>query len=129
MADTFSTALATEVVRYFFTTGAAVIPRPTAWYLGLCTDAAGTTEFTTASFASYKRQAATFGLTGAVAANVGTATWTADAGSTPPAIQSVGIYDALTGGNLLGVALVPVVTWAAGESATFAAKALTVQVL
>ena len=129
MANGFSGALAAEAVRYFFTADAPVINRPGAWYVGLCKDADAATEFAAADFASYARKAATFAMNGSVATLTTSASWVADAGSTPPPILSVGVYDAPAGGNLLAVAAVPAVTWAAGESAVFAAGSLTVQVI
>lgn len=122
--NTFTAAVDIAALEYFFTTTAPTLARPTAWYVALFSDA-GTTEFTTTDFASYARKSVTFTLTGQVLANAAAVTWTVDAGATPPAVLSIGIYDALTAGNLLALASVPSVTAAAGEAITYVAGALT----
>ena len=75
--------------------------RPTAWYVGLFTtnptDAGSGTEV---SGTSYARTAVSFSVTDDTATNSAAVTFPA-AGSNWGTVSHIGIYDALTSGNLL----------------------------
>ena len=95
----FSDYLETEILDFAFTTGTAT--RPTAWYIALYTaapgEAGGGTEVSTGS---YVRKAVTFSVTGNTATNTGAVecpTATASYGT----VSYVGVFDAVTSGNLL----------------------------
>jgi|TARA_R110000803_G_scaffold105274_1_gene173471 hypothetical protein len=95
----FSDYLETEILDFAFTTGTAT--RPTAWYIALYTSAPGEggggTEVSTGS---YVRKAVTFSVTGNTATNTGAVefpTATASYGT----VSYVGVFDAVTSGNLL----------------------------
>jgi len=84
------------------TTGSAT--RPTAWYVGLFTaapsDSGGGTEVSTGGYA---RQAVTFGAAsspGGTTSNTGAVSFTAS-GANYGTVTHIGIFDALTTGNLL----------------------------
>lgn len=87
---------------WLMTTGSAT--RPTAWYVALYTaapsDSGGGTEV---SGAGYARQSVTFDAAstpGGTTSNSGAVTFTASGGSYGT-VSHVGIFDALSGGNLL----------------------------
>ena len=97
----FSDNAETLVLDWIFST--ATVTRPTAWYLALFTtdptDADTGTEVSTSGTA-YARQSVTFTVTGDTASNSGVvefATATASYG----AVSHIGVYDAVTGGNLI----------------------------
>ena len=97
----FSDNAETLVLNWVFTGGAAT--RPTAWYLALFTtdptDADTGTEVSTVGTA-YARQSVTFTVTGDTASNsaaVEFPTATASYGT----VSHIGVYDAVTGGNLI----------------------------
>lgn len=75
--------------------------RPTAWYVALFTsapsDSGGGTEVSTGGYA---RQAATFTVTGDTASNTAILDFTAG-GASWGTITHIGIFDAVSGGNLL----------------------------
>jgi hypothetical protein len=84
------------------TTGSAT--RPTAWYVALYTaapsDSGGGTEVSTGGYA---RQAVTFGAAsspGGTTSNTGAVSFTAS-GANYGTVTHIGIFDALTTGNLL----------------------------
>ena len=101
--------------------GTATFTKPTAVYLGLYsaapTDAGGGTEI---SGNGYARQAITFNAaSGGSAANSNTPTFTASGGAWAAATH-FGIFDAVSGGNLLyWNALTAPKTLANGESVDF----------
>ena len=78
------------------------ITRPTAWYIGLhtadVTDAGTGTEV---SGNAYARKAATFTVTTDTASNGSTITFDAASGGDWGTITHIGVWDALSGGNLL----------------------------
>lgn len=97
----FSDNAETLVLDWIFST--ASVTRPTAWYLALFTtdptDAGTGTEVSTSGTA-YARQSVTFTVTGDTASNsaaVEFATATASYGT----VSHIGVYDAVTGGNLI----------------------------
>jgi len=85
--------------QWLMTNGVAT--RPTAWYVALFTtapsDAGGGTEV---SLGGYARQAATFTVTGDTASNSGAISFTAS-GASWGTITHIGIFDAVSAGNLL----------------------------
>jgi hypothetical protein len=90
------------ILDYLMTDGAAT--RPTAWYIALYTaapsDAGGGTEV---SGSGYAREAVTFAAASSPAgttSNTGAVSFTA-AGGSWGTITHIGIFDAVTGGNLL----------------------------
>lgn len=89
----------TDVLEWLFT-GTAVT-RPTAWYIGLfTTDPTDAGTGTEVSGGSYVREAATFSVTGDTATTTAAIEWpvaTASWGT----ITHIGVYDALSGGNLI----------------------------
>jgi len=89
----------TLALTYLLTASAAT--RPTAWYVGLFTtsptDANTGTEV---SGTYYARQTVAFTVSGDTASNSATITFPA-AGSNWGTISHIGVYDALTSGNLL----------------------------
>ena len=87
---------------WLMTTGSAT--RPTAWYVGLFTaapsDSGGGTEV---SGSGYSRQAVTFAAAsspGGTTSNTGDVSFTASGGNWGT-ITHIGIFDAVSGGNLL----------------------------
>jgi len=100
----FSNSTETLVLNWLLTGGTAT--RPTAWYLALYTaapgEAGGGTEVTTAGTA-YARQSAAFTVSGNTASNTSAIefpTATASYGT----VSHVGVFDAVTGGNLIAYA-------------------------
>lgn len=85
---------------FLLTTGTAT--RPTAWYIGLhtadVTDAGTGTEV---SGNAYARKAVAFTVSGDTGSNSGTVTFDAASGGNWGTITHIGIWDALTTGNLL----------------------------
>lgn len=98
----FSNTFETRVLTWVFTTSGAT--RPTSWYVALFTsnpdeDASGTEV----SGGAYARQSATFTVSGNTASNSGALEYpTATAGY--GTVTHVGVFDALTGGNLIAYA-------------------------
>ena len=97
----FSDNAETLVLNWVFTSSSAT--RPTAWYLALFTtdptDADTGTEVSTFGTA-YARESVTFTVSGDTASNTAAvefATATASYGT----VSHVGVYDAVTGGNLI----------------------------
>jgi hypothetical protein len=97
----FSDNAETLVLNWVFTSSSAT--RPTAWYLALFTtdptDADTGTEVSTVGTA-YARESVTFTVSGDTASNTAAvefATATASYGT----VSHVGVYDAVTGGNLI----------------------------
>ena len=90
----------THALQYLLTT--ATLTRPTAWYVGLYTadptdTGSGATEI---SGNGYARKAVTFTVTGNEATNSSSIDFDAATGSWGT-ISHIGIFDALTSGNLL----------------------------
>jgi hypothetical protein len=90
----------THALQYLLTT--ATLTRPTAWYVGLYTadptdTGSGATEI---SGNGYARKAVTFTVTGNEATNSGSIDFDAATGSWGT-VSHIGIFDALTSGNLL----------------------------
>lgn len=105
MAGSKSNALETDYLTWAFS--ATAVTRPSAWYVGLFTDAAGvvndqpTTEATTTNCPGYARQAITsWSISGNAAQNGNLATFTASGGAWAT-VRYWGIYDASTSGRLL----------------------------
>ena len=97
----FSDNAETLVLNWVFTSSSAT--RPSAWYLALFTtdptDADTGTEVSTSGTA-YARESVTFTVSGDTASNTAAvefATATASYGT----VSHVGVYDAVTGGNLI----------------------------
>jgi hypothetical protein len=92
----------TTVLTWLLTASSAT--RPTSWYIGLFTaipnEAGGGTEV---SGNAYVRNAATFTVSGNTASNSAAIEWAAATGSWGT-ITSIAIFDAVTGGNMIGYA-------------------------
>jgi len=92
----------TTVLTWLLTASSAT--RPTSWYIGLFTaipnEAGGGTEV---SGNAYVRKSATFTVTGNTASNSGALEWPVATGSWGT-ITSIAIFDAVTGGNMIGYA-------------------------
>ena len=92
----------TTVLTWLLTASSAT--RPTAWYIGLFTapptDSGGGTEV---SGVSYVRKAVTFTVTGDTASNNAAVEWPV-AGGSWGTITDLAIFDAVTGGNMIGYA-------------------------
>jgi hypothetical protein len=89
----------TTTLNWLFT--ATSVTRPTAWYIALYTvaptDGGGGTEI---SGNAYVREAATMSVTGDNATNTGAIEWPTATG-TWGTIVAVGVFDALSAGNLI----------------------------
>jgi hypothetical protein len=98
LTNTFETTTLTWLLT------ASSATRPTAWYIGLFTappgEAGGGTEV---SGNAYVRKAVTFTVTGNTASNDGAVEWPVATGSWGT-ITDVAIFDAVTGGNMIGYA-------------------------
>jgi len=100
----FSNTYETNVLTWAFT--ATSVTRPTAWYIALFTtdpaeDASGTEV--SASGTAYARQSASFTVSGNTASNSAAIEFPT-ATATYGTVTHVGVYDALTGGNLIAYA-------------------------
>lgn len=105
MAGSKSNQLETDYLTWALS--ATAVTRPSAWYVGLFTDAAGivndqpTTEATTGTCPGYARQAiSSWTISGNQAQNAAAASFTASGGAWS-AVRYWGIFDASTGGRLL----------------------------
>ena len=89
----------TETLEWLFTS--TTVTRPTAWYIGLYTvaptDSGGGTEV---SGSAYAREVVTFSVTGDTATNGSAIEWETATG-TWGVITAIGVFDALTSGNLI----------------------------
>ena len=89
----------TETLEWLFTS--TTVTRPTAWYIGLYTvaptDTGGGTEV---SGSAYAREVVTFSVTGDTATNGSAIEWETATG-TWGVITAIGVFDALTSGNLI----------------------------
>jgi hypothetical protein len=96
-----SNSFETSTLTWLLTTGTPSPARPTAWYLALYTvaptDTGGGTEV---SGTSYVREAATFTVSGDTASNSAAVEWPT-AGGSWGTVVAVGVFDALSGGNLI----------------------------
>ena len=96
-----SNSFETSTLTWLLTTGSPSPARPTAWYLALYTvaptDTGGGTEV---SGTAYVRKAATFTVSGDTASNSAAVEWPA-AGGSWGTVVAVGVFDALSGGNLI----------------------------
>ena len=96
-----SNSFETSTLTWLLTTGSPSPARPTAWYLALYTvaptDTGGGTEV---SGTEYVRKAATFTVSGDTASNSAAAEWPT-AGGSWGTVVAVGVFDALSGGNLI----------------------------
>ena len=100
----FSNTYETNVLTWAFT--ATSVTRPTAWYIALFTtdpaeDASGTEV--SASGTAYARQSASFTVSGNTASNSAAIEFPT-ATATYGTVTHVGVYDALSGGNLIAYA-------------------------
>jgi len=100
----FSNTAETLVLNWLLTASSAT--RPTAWYLALYTaapgEAGGGTEVTTVGTA-YARQSAAFTVSGNTASNTSAIEFPT-ATATYGTVSHVGVFDAVTGGNLIAYA-------------------------
>ena len=100
----FSNKAETLVLNWLLTASSAT--RPTAWYLALYTaapgEAGGGTEVTTVGTA-YARQSAAFTVSGNTASNTSAIEFPT-ATATYGTVSHVGVFDAVTGGNLIAYA-------------------------
>lgn len=95
----FSDTFETRVLTWVFTTDSAT--RPTAWYVALfTTDPTDAGTGTEVSGGSYARESVTFTVSGDTATNSGAVEFTAATGDWGT-ITHIGVYDALTTGNLI----------------------------
>jgi hypothetical protein len=96
-----SNSFETSTLTWLLTTGSPSPARPTAWYLALYTvaptDTGGGTEV---SGTAYVRKAATFTVSGNTASNNAAVEWPT-AGGSWGTVVAVGVFDALSGGNLI----------------------------
>ena len=96
-----SNSFETSTLTWLLTTGSPSPARPTDWYLALYTvaptDAGGGTEV---SGTAYVRKAATFTVSGDTASNSAAVEWPT-AGGSWGTVVAVGVFDALSGGNLI----------------------------
>jgi hypothetical protein len=96
-----SNSFETSTLTWLLTTGSPSPARPTAWYLALYTvaptDTGGGTEV---SGTAYVRKAATFTVSGNTASNSAAVEWPT-AGGSWGTVVAVGVFDALSGGNLI----------------------------
>jgi hypothetical protein len=96
-----SNSFETSTLTWLLTTGSPSPARPTAWYLALYTvaptDTGGGTEV---SGTAYVREAATFTVSGDTASNNAAVEWPT-AGGSWGTVVAVGVFDALSGGNLI----------------------------
>jgi hypothetical protein len=96
-----SNSFETSTLTWLLTTGSPSPARPTDWYLALYTvaptDAGGGTEV---SGTAYVRKAATFTVSGDTASNNAAVEWPT-AGGSWGTVVAVGVFDALSGGNLI----------------------------
>ena len=96
-----SNSFETSTLTWLLTTGSPSPARPTDWYLALYTvaptDAGGGTEV---SGTAYVRKAATFTVSGNTASNSAAVEWPT-AGGSWGTVVAVGVFDALSGGNLI----------------------------
>lgn len=121
-----------ENVAINYLLNASAVTRPTAWYVGLFSDAAGATsdqpgtELTTGTAAGYARQTVTFNTaTTGTCQNTNTPTFTATGAW--PTVNYIGVYDALTVGNLLfWGALTTSKTLATNDQLQFAANNISI---
>lgn len=104
MAGSKSNQLETDFLNWCYS--AAAVTRPSAWYVGLFTDAAGlaadqpATEATTTNCPGYARQQVTsWTVSGNQSQNAAAVTFTASGAWA--GVNYWGIFDALTGGRLL----------------------------
>ena len=100
----FSNTYETNVLTWTFTAGA--VTRPTAWYLALFTtnpaeDGSGTEVSGTGT--AYVRQSVSFTVLGNTASNSAAVEFPT-ATATYGTVTHVGVYDALSGGNLIAYA-------------------------
>lgn len=125
MAGSLSNYTEDLLLKYLFS--ATAVTRPTAWHVGLFTDASGlatdqpTAEATTGNCPGYARQAITsFTVSGTnptQVVNNQVATFTATANWSP--VNYFGIFDAATGGNLLAWGSLPTKTLVNSDQLTF----------
>jgi hypothetical protein len=96
-----SNSFETSTLTWLLTTGSPSPARPTDWYLALYTvaptDTGGGTEV---SGTAYVRKAATFTVSGNTASNNAAVEWPT-AGGSWGTVVAVGVFDALSGGNLI----------------------------
>jgi hypothetical protein len=96
-----SNSFETSTLTWLLTAGSPSPARPTAWYLALYTvaptDTGGGTEV---SGTAYVRKAATFTVSGNTASNSAAVEWPT-AGGSWGTVVAVGVFDALSGGNLI----------------------------
>lgn len=114
--------------------GGTAPTRPSAWYVGLFTDASGlvsdqpTAEATNVNCPGYARQQVTSwtisGTNPTQAVNGNPVTFTATGGWTT--VNYFGIYDALTGGNLLYWGSIPAKLLASTDQLQFGTSQITV---
>jgi hypothetical protein len=98
----FSNTFETTVLTWAFSTSSAT--RPTAWHLALYTsapdDTGGGTEV---SGSAYARQSVTFTISGNTASNTSALEFPTATGSYGT-VTHVGVFDAVSGGNLIAYA-------------------------
>lgn len=96
-----SNSFETSTLTWLLTTGSPSPARPTDWYLALYTvaptDTGGGTEV---SGTAYVRKAATFTVSDNTASNSAAVEWPT-AGGSWGTVVAVGVFDALSGGNLI----------------------------
>lgn len=130
MAGSISTIYETRVLNWIF--NASAVARPTTWYVGLFTDGTGlaadqpSQEATTANCPGYARQPVTFGTTaGDSITNPASApTFTATGDWSP--VNYFGVFDALTGGNMIAWGDIPTKTLANTDQLKFDNNQITV---
>jgi hypothetical protein len=132
MAGSKSNSLENSILTWALSTTA--VTRPTAWYVGLYTDAAGlatdqpTTEATVGTCPGYARQQVTAwtisGTNPTQALNNNAVTFAATGAWAT--VNYFGIFDAPTGGNLLYWGSIPAKTLANTDQLQFGASQITI---
>lgn len=130
MAGSISNAYETIVLNWMLNNSA--VTRPTAWYAGLYTDAGGlgadqpTAEATTANCPGYARQAITFGTSAGNSTTNPASAPTFTATGAWASVNYFGIFDALTGGNLIAWGSIPTKTLGSTDQLKFDNNTITI---
>lgn len=126
MAGNLSDYAELQAVKWLFSADA--ITRPTSWYVALYTvtpdDTGGGTEVSTGGYA---RQAVTFTSAGSGVYSNNAQISILATGADFGAVVAIGVFDAVSGGNLLGWKVVPTQTVVNGQAAKFDSGAITVR--
>lgn len=127
----FSNYLEEKIVQFFLQENVANVSTPGQLYLALFTNASpggwtDATTFTEPVWSAYARKAIDFtNIASGATKNNGAISFNANDGANPVTINGVGVYDALTSGNLLlWAALTTPKELANGDTISFAENAI-----